>query len=325
MTDLQTYLQQFAQLKRAPGPMWGEATRRKAPHKPLLLLAVIDLVHRGVLTSPVIAITCELVELNELFNLYWRCVIALTQTSSIAFPFSRLNREPFWKLIPLPGKTITESMIDRTSSVSYLRRYAEGAKLDKGLFHIMQREEGREALREILLQSCFSPVAQVLLREQMKINCEAYEYGKRLEEQAHRPLDIGIQDEIVRPAARSQGFRRIVVNSYDHRCALCGLRIITPEQHTAVDAAHIIPWSESKNDDIRNGMALCKLCHWAFDKGMLGVSDNYSVLTSRHIGASTNLPGSLTMFAGRSIIPPTNHDFWPAKELLAEHRKTWRL
>lgn len=29
--------------------------------------------------------------------------------------------------------------------------------------------------------------------------------------------------------------------------------------HTVVDAAHIIPWSRSGNDDIGNGMALCKL------------------------------------------------------------------
>ncbi|HXE95098.1 MAG TPA: hypothetical protein VN642_01730 [Dongiaceae bacterium] len=29
-------------------------------------------------------------ELNELFDLYWRRIIPLGQTSSIAFPFSRL-------------------------------------------------------------------------------------------------------------------------------------------------------------------------------------------------------------------------------------------
>ncbi len=41
----------------------------------------------------------------------------------------------------------------------------------------------------------------------------------------------------------------------------------------------------SISDDIRNGMALCKLCHWAFDEGMMGVSDNYEVITSRQIAA----------------------------------------
>jgi putative restriction endonuclease len=84
----------------------SDATKCKAPHKPLLLLAVLDLVHRGVITSPFIAVSGDLVELNELFNLYWRRIITLGQTSSIVFPFSRLDREPFWELVSQPGTTI---------------------------------------------------------------------------------------------------------------------------------------------------------------------------------------------------------------------------
>jgi putative restriction endonuclease len=83
------------------------------------------------------------VELNELFNLYWRRVVPLGQTSSIAFPFSRLAREPFWERVPQSGKTITDAVINNTSSVSYLRKYALGAKLDDGLFRVMQGGEGR--------------------------------------------------------------------------------------------------------------------------------------------------------------------------------------
>jgi putative restriction endonuclease len=105
LTDLTISIKQFASLNRAPGATWTEATKRKAPHKPILLLAVLDLVHRSVITSPFIAVTGDLVELNELFNLYWRRIIPLGQTSSIAFPFSRLDREPFWELVPQPGTT----------------------------------------------------------------------------------------------------------------------------------------------------------------------------------------------------------------------------
>jgi len=47
-----------------------------------------------------------LMELNELFNLYRRRIIPFGQTSSIAFPFSRLDRELFWELIPQSGTTI---------------------------------------------------------------------------------------------------------------------------------------------------------------------------------------------------------------------------
>jgi len=142
MTALTPTLKLFSSLNRAPGATWTDATKRKAPHKPLLLLAVLDLIHRGVITSPFIAVSGDLVELNELFNLYWRRIIPLGQTSSIAFPFSRLDREQFWELVPLPGMTITPAIINNTASVTYLRKYALGAKLDDGLFRVMQSGEG---------------------------------------------------------------------------------------------------------------------------------------------------------------------------------------
>ena len=84
MTYLTPALKLFSYLSRAPGVLWTEATKRKAPHKPLLLLAVLDLVHRGVITTPFIDVTGDLVELNKQFNLYWRRVVPLGQTSSIA-------------------------------------------------------------------------------------------------------------------------------------------------------------------------------------------------------------------------------------------------
>jgi len=326
MTDLDTSIKHFASLNRAPGAVWGEATKRKAPYKPILLLAVLDLVARGVITSPFIDVTGDLVELNELFNLYWRRIIPLGQSSSIAFPFSRLDREPFRERVPQPGKTITPAIINNTSSVTYLRKYALGARMDEGLFRIMQTGDGREALREALLQSCFSADAQELLREQSVINREAFDYSRILEEKSHLPLVKEIVEaDNYRTAARDQGFRRIVIKAYDHHCALCGVRIITPEQHTVVDAAHIVPWSRSRNDDIRNGMALCKLCHWAFDEGMMGVSDNYEVITSRQIAADPNVPGFLLTLTGRGIIGPQESELWPARQYIAEHRREWRL
>jgi hypothetical protein len=82
MTDLTTSIKQFTSLNLVPGAVWTEATKRKAPHKPILLLAVLDLVHRSVITSPFIDVTGDLVELNKLFNLFWRRIIPLGQSSS---------------------------------------------------------------------------------------------------------------------------------------------------------------------------------------------------------------------------------------------------
>lgn len=326
MTELAEYIRQFSHLRRAPNAVFTEASKKRAPHKPILLLAVLDLVARDVITAPFIDVTGDLVELNELFNLYWRRIIPLGQTSSIAFPFPRLHNEPFWKLVPVPGREISPATINNITSVSQLRTVALGARMDEDLFRCMQEPASRNALREALFQSCFSEEARGALEEQASINAEAYSYSRELEEKAHLPLvKETLAAEAYKPAARDQGFRRIVVTTYDHRCALCGVRIITPEGHTVVDAAHIVPWSKSKNDDIRNGMALCKLCHWAFDGGMMGVSEEYNVITSRQIGANPNVPGFLLTLTGRSIIGPSDHDLWPAPQYLAEHRREWRL
>jgi putative restriction endonuclease len=72
-------------------------------------------------------------------------------------------------------------------------------------------------------------------------------------------------------------------------------------------------------------MALCKLCHWAFDNGMMGVAENHHIITARHIASHPNAPGFLLTLGGRSIIPPSDRDLWPAQQYLAEHRQEWRL
>jgi putative restriction endonuclease len=285
---------------------------------------VLDLVARGVITSPFFDVTGDLVELNDLFTGYWHRIVPLAQTSSIAFPFSRMHNEPFWKLIPVTDKKITPAVINNVSSVTQLRQISSGAHLDEALYCLMTQPENRNALRETLLLSCFSGQARLDLADQAAINGEAYIYSQELSSKVHQPRTEEILGQY-RATARDQGFRRLIVRTYDHRCALCGVRIVTPEGHTVVDAAHIVPWCTSQNDDVRNGMALCKLCHWNFDKGMLGISDSYNVIVSRNISASTNVPGLLVTLANRGAILPRDHDFWPAQEYLALHRHEWRL
>lgn len=323
---LDHYCRLFSSLTRAPGPVWDADTRNHAPHKPLLLLAVMDLVARGVLASHRISITGELVELNELFTDYWRSIVPVTRTSSIAFPFSRLDTEPFWKLLPLPGREITRAVINSISTVRQLRNVALGAEIDAALFAHMTSAAGRQALATALLRSCFSEDGQRALGEQASVHGEAFRYSRVLEEAAHAlpaaepvfPLDY-------KRAARDQGFRRAIVHHYDHACAFCGTRIVTSEGHTVVDAAHIVPWSVSRNDDIRNGMALCKLCHWGFDEGLVGVSEGYAVVVSRQVGQAHNAAGVLLDLGGRAIVGPGDRALWPDQGHLGWHRRVFRL
>ncbi|MEI6705311.1 MAG: HIT domain-containing protein, partial [Deltaproteobacteria bacterium] len=52
MADLKTYIKQFAHMRRAPNAVFSAATMKRAPHKLILLLAVLDLVARFVITTP---------------------------------------------------------------------------------------------------------------------------------------------------------------------------------------------------------------------------------------------------------------------------------
>ncbi|MCI0336730.1 MAG: HNH endonuclease [Acidobacteria bacterium] len=315
------YLEHFTRLRTdSSRSRWPATTYHRAPHKPLLLLAVMDLIAEGTVSSNLIEITPDL---GELFTLYWARVMPPDQRGNLALPFFHLKSDGFWHLIPQPGKKAIVEGSDQIKSVHRLRELVIGARLDEGLYQLLRNKSSREQLRALLIEKYFSPELHSGLMEQGIINLEAYSYSQNLLEQARKQKDsetlsIG---QAVRLAARDQGFRRAVVTAYDHRCAICGVRMLTADGHTVVDAAHIKPWSVSFNDNPRNGMALCKLCHWSFDEGMISVSAKYIVVTSPQLSINHNIPGHIITFASRKIIGPKEEKLWPDLDALSWHRQ----
>lgn len=102
---------------------------------------------------------------------------------------------------------------------------------------------------------------------------------------------------------------------------MSGIRILTPDGHTAVNAAHIVPWSVSHNDDPSNGLALSPLCHWAFDEGLLSVDVNYRIILSPHLRRDDNIAGDLLALERRELILPRDENFRPDLEAIEYHRK----
>lgn len=103
-----------------------------------------------------------------------------------------------------------------------------------------------------------------------------------------------------RKVARSIVFRSEVIDQYREACAVCGGALRTPSGLIELDAAHVVPRSCLGADDVRNGLALCKRHHWAFDKGMFGVDDDRRVVIPETVAA---LPENrmLLELSGRSI------------------------
>lgn len=295
---------------------WPLLTRHAAPYKPFMLLSVMDLIGEGVITENRIPPSFDLV---ETFNSYCFQILPPGMKGNPAMPYYHLQNEGFWRLIPADG-------FDRVpqaarNSTPKLMETCSHAELDDSLFVLMQIPESREHLRAILIQKYFDKNVQPKLFEQAKVNYEAEQYSRSLMVADGRSANSGPEIFIteVRPV-RDQGFRKAMVRVYEHRCAFCGIRMMTPDGHTVVDAAHIIPWSNSCDDRPQNGLCLCKLCHWSFDKKLMHLDDNYKIIVSSLVHVGNNLPGPIMSLDGRHMILPDEKKYWPGKKNIEWHR-----
>ena len=134
------------------------------------------------------------------------------------------------------------------------------------------------------------------------------------------------------PGARD--FSLKVRDAYDYRCLFSGERFpkLPPFDSAGVDGAHILPWSTHQLNSVSNGICLCKLCHWAFDNGLLRMDfdpgqNEYLLSIPRNIEkAAMRAKFDLVRFRpnlGR-IDPsrlPTNHRLWPSPTHIQEYNQ----
>ena len=87
-----------------------------------------------------------------------------------------------------------------------------------------------------------------------------------------------IVERISRRPFRDRVFSTAVRTAYDNTCAVTGLRIINGGGRPEVQAAHIKPVAKRGPDSMRNGLALSGTAHWMFDRGLISVADDYTLL-----------------------------------------------
>jgi len=318
---LEYFLNAFAKL-RTDGSRknWTSLTYNRSPYKPLLLLTVLDFIESGVIVRNFIEPSFELA---QTFQSYCDVLLPSERKASMSYPFYHLESAAFWELKTQPGQRHQRGLA--VSSVKRLRQLYLGAKFSDDLYPLLQMPVSRDKLRKVLIEKYFSPEIRQAILEHSLLNCQSAVYSNGLlttqeaipdfqQTMNHSYLVNG--DKV-----RDQGFRKAVVKLYDHRCALCGIKMLTPEGHTIVDAAHIQPWSVSHNDHPTNGIALCKLCHWSYDKGLMSVDPNYLVIISPLVKNDPNLPGHILTLSDRPMFRPSESRFWPDQDNLAWHRR----
>jgi len=312
----------FKQLRQSPHPTkWPYVSYNKAPYKPLLLLAILDLFDQGEIQQNLIELTPDL---GELFQIYCNEILPSDQKYNIGMPFYHLRGDGFWELVALPGQESIVQSGKVLSSISQLQKTVVGAKLDSELYGLICNRHQRDLLRSFLIANYFREEIHQTLLERSMINQAAFEYSTELLDAARQKKDSDqkrLKEAQANYYVRDQGFRRAIVTAYQHQCAFCGIRILTPDGHTSVDAAHIVPWSETHDDEPTNGMALCKLCHWTFDEGLLAVTNQYLAVASPQLSVSNNRPEHLVTLNARPIYKPSEEQLWPKVESIAWHRR----
>jgi putative restriction endonuclease len=121
--------------------------------------------------------------------------------------------------------------------------------------------------------------------------------------------------------ARDRAFRNAVLAQYDYRCAFTERRFVSPlsSKTMGLDAAHVIPVYEKGSDHPANGLPLTKELHWAFDRGLIGVNEDRTILVPRSVA---EIVGNefLKGLHGRSIQEAKNLTCRALDEAFAWHR-----
>ncbi|MFX3681361.1 MAG: HNH endonuclease [bacterium] len=259
------------------------------PHKPILLLAVIDLVEIGLIRDNRIIPSPEL---KAVFAEYFEIVRRGNDKNSPENPFYYLSSDGFWRLNPSRPKRAPGSWLATHREIAY-------ASLLDDLYAILLDPVRRELLREAIYSRYFSENRTLLRRISGKLT------------KTEREVHVA-ESEL---PGRDSAFRKLVIEVYDHRCAACGLRLRL-DNIVLVEAAHLIPWSLSRDDNPRNGMALCRNHHFAMDRHLIAPSPDGVWRVSPRLDDRRDREAELLNLNNQSILVPSQEKFRPRSEAL---------
>lgn len=159
MNELQHYIEAFSHLHTA------KVKGHKAPHKAVLLLTIIDLVEDGVIASPRIELSDELV---DRFGKVWYRYLGSSAvfTPDITKPYYHMQHEAFWRLVEhkehdvlmvadecpwVEGRKEIKDLPRGSYSVKAMRGAFAHAEIDGLLFQLLRNADARAMLRVILI------------------------------------------------------------------------------------------------------------------------------------------------------------------------------
>ncbi|MEY4938906.1 MAG: hypothetical protein RIQ93_641 [Verrucomicrobiota bacterium] len=299
MQDLQKqWLRRLADLRPNVSLARGSGAGRFAPHKPLLLLALVECAEANELPAPRLPLTAGL---RLRFNSLWRLVVTRWTTKpDLTLPFHHLSTQKFWRALREDGSESQDPGSTRQ------------IELDPGFFALLGQPQFRQLARLLLIQTWFPDNEQAGL---------ATAVGLEVSPNSSNEL-IAEAKAVYETIGRDARFRIQVIAQYQYTCALTGYTLTAIRSGASmVEAAHIAAFADTRNNDPRNGLALTPDAHWSFDEGLWTIDDRLNVVVAKEMFSDGSPDGaSLLKRHGSPLHFASPTQLRPAAEYLDWHR-----
>jgi putative restriction endonuclease len=305
MSYLLYYCKKFSKLHTA------KVKGRTAPHKPILLLAIIEGIKNSEIKENRICITPELVARFK--DLWSQLVVNSEFTANFSLPFYHLKSDGFWNLQTSSGRELILTSSHSIKSFAQLKDVIEFAFFDDALFQLLYDEHTRSVLKQTLLSRYF-PDHEISRSDGLIQSITQQILHEPAEVYKTKAAEFNEEEVFVRGGI----FKREIPKVYNYTCCISGLRIIADKEVQMIDACHIVPFSVSGDDTIGNGISLCPNLHRAFDRGLIAIDDDYRVLTKPFFEDANAY--SIKQFEGRELLLPKQKSYHPLQENLRRHR-----
>jgi len=235
---------------------------------------------------------------------------------------NRIVKTPLWHrlLYRAADSLAKEKLVSRPTATIHLTNKKEWMLTEDGFDKALKLLNMPKSQKELLPIKSFEvqKVVKNLIETEPSENYSPFDTDKQIEK-ATRESTI-----------RTRGFRMAVIDVYDYKCAFCGLKINSPGTLLwEVEAAHIVPHNEKGKDDVLNGVALCRLHHWAFDVGWLAIENDFTIRVSSKINSLSSDYGKMSnydfirIFSSQrtKMFLPDKRTIYPHQSAISWHRE----
>ena len=241
-------------------------------------------------------------------------IMALNVYCKIPFKDVKESHPIIQKYAPLIGRTTTAlkmkvgnfGRFDPVLRAKGIVGLSNGSKADEVIWNEFWGNSEKLAYESELL---FAERAGKTVEEYAAIDTRTFPQGKD-------------REVVVRQRVNQNFFREVVLTSYLNQCCITGIT-----NNTLLEACHISGWADDVNNrtNPKNGLCMNPLFHRAYDKYLLAVTPDYTIVVSEQMldgVKDEKFLSYLRSIQGHTIIMPEK--FSPDKDLLARQYELYR-